>query len=71
MEPLYSITYGEIIHFHHPVYTSTGEYDGWVGASFVMSYIVDTSEDYFVSGNATNYFPALYDIDGNILYYPM
>ena len=71
MEPLYSTTYGEILHFRHPVYTPEGKYDGWVGASFVMTYIVDTTEDYFAYGNATNYFPALYDAEGNILYYPM
>lgn len=70
MEPLYSTTYGEILHFRHPVYTPEGTYDGWVGVSFVMTYIVDTSEDYFSYGHANNYFPALYDAEGNILYYP-
>lgn len=70
MEPLYSPTYGEILHFRHPVYTPEGTYDGWVGVSFVMTYIVDTSEDYFSYGHANNYFPALYDAEGNILYYP-
>ena len=71
MEPLYSTTYGEILHFRHPVYTPEGKYDGWVGASFVMTYLVDTTEDYFAHGTAANYFPALYDAEGSILYYPM
>ncbi|MDE2518951.1 MAG: cache domain-containing protein [Methanocorpusculum sp.] len=68
--PMYSKQNGEVLHIRHPVYDSDGEYDGYVGISFIYSYMINRSEAYFMQTNTTHYFPALYDSQGEVVYHP-
>lgn len=41
LHPVHSTTYGHLLHFRHPVYTPEGDYDGYVGISFLPLYMYD------------------------------
>lgn len=68
--PHYSEVHGEIMTFRHPVFTAGGVYDGYVSISFLPSSLLGKSDEFFFHSASTTYFPAIFDANGTILYYP-
>lgn len=70
LHPVHSATYGYLLHFRHPVYTPEGEYDGYVGISFLPIYLYDSPMHFLLHFENSSWYSALYEPNGLILYQP-